>query len=140
MSHKKYISTGANPLSIDIMDEGHLRTFDFRGGLKHPVFKPPTYSTSKTWEQELLESHPSFNISFKLEEDIIIPEPESKEEVITEMESVPDENVEFSNTLEAKDWLNKEHGIPFTTINNKAKVIAKGKELGFNILFEYEKI
>jgi hypothetical protein len=138
MSRKKYISTGANPLSIDIMDEGILYSFDFRGGLKHPVFKPPVYVTSNVKEQQLLESYPSFNISFKLEETFIEKSETKEEEVIIEMESAS-KDVEFRNAFEAKNWLNKEHNIPFTMINNKAKVIAKGQELGFNILFESDK-
>jgi len=138
MSCKKYISTGANPLSIDIVDEGILYSFDFRGGLKHPVFKPPVYVTSKIKEQELLEKNPAFNVLFTLEE-IIVVKPETKEkEVIVESESVP-KDVEFPNANDAKTWLNKEHNIPFTKINNKAKVIATGQELGFNILFESDK-
>jgi len=48
-------------------------------------------------------------------------------------------DVEFPNAQEAKKWLNKKHGISFTELNNKAKVIAMGQELGFNILFESDK-
>jgi len=137
MSRKKYISTGANPLSIDVMDEGFLYSFDFRGGLKHPVFKPPVYITSDVKEQQLLEKNPAFNVLFILEE-AIYEKPQTKEEVIIEMDTMP-KDVEFSNAQEARKWLNKKHGIPFTELNNKAKVIAMGQELGFNILFESDK-
>jgi len=138
MSRKKYISTGASPLSIDIMDRGVLHTFDFRGGFKNPIFKPPSFLTDKIREQELLENHPSFNVSFKLEE-TFIEKPGSKEKkVIAELEAVP-KDVEFRNTQEAKNWLNKQYNVPFTKINNKEKVIAMGQELGFNILFESDK-
>ena len=139
MSRKKYISTGASPLSIDIMDRGILHTFDFRGGFKNPIFKPPSYLTDKIEEQELLETHPSFNVSFKLEETFVEQSGSKKKEaVILEQESAP-KDVEFRNTQEAKNWLNKNHNVPFTKINNKAKVIAMGQELGFNILFESDK-
>jgi hypothetical protein len=137
MSRKKYISTGANPLSIDVMDEGVLYSFDFRGGLKHPVFKPPVYVTSDIKEQQLLEKNPAFNVLFILEE-IIDEKPQAKEDIIVEQEPVP-KDVELPNAQEAKKWLNKKHGISFTKLNNKAKVIAIGQELGFNILFESDK-
>jgi hypothetical protein len=137
MSRKKYISTGANPLSIDVMDEGVLYSFDFRGGLKHPVFKPPVYITSNVKEQQLLEKNPAFNVLFILEE-AIYEKPQTKEEIIVAMDTVP-KDVEFSNAQEARKWLNKKHGISFTKLNNKAKVIAMGQELGFNILFESDK-
>lgn len=139
MSRKKYISTGANPLSIDKMDKGVLRTFDFKGGLKHPVFKAPSYSTDKIEEQKLLEAHPSFNVSFKLEVTIDEPEPipESKQEIGSEPE--PEiKDMEFRNVQDAKTWLNKEHGIPFYKINNKTKVTKEALNIGINMLFELD--
>jgi hypothetical protein len=137
MSRKKYISTGANPLSIDVMDEGVLYSFDFRGGLKHPVFKPPVYITSNVKEQQLLEKSPAFNVLF-ISEEVIDEKPQAKEDIIVEQEPVP-KDIELPNAQEAKKWLNKKHGISFTKLNNKAKVIAIGQELGFNILFESDK-
>ena len=57
---------GPNPYSIDLMDNGVLRTFDFRGGVNHPVFIPPSYTTNNPHEQELLESYPMFRITFRV--------------------------------------------------------------------------
>jgi len=135
MTRKKYISTGACPLSIDIMDGDMLRTFDFRGGFRNPVFKPPSYSTEKVEEQELLESHSSFNVSFKLEEVFEQPAPDPIQEVAV-MEELMMKEVSFRNVQEGKTWLNKEYGISFTKLNNKTKVIKEALDLGLNMLFE----
>jgi hypothetical protein len=133
MSKKKYISTGAIPLSIDIMDKGVLKTFDFRGGMKHPIFIPPSYITENEEEQQLLESCPSFNRFFKLEESFDIPE--FREDAIIEKEPEIKE-ITFPNVQDAKTWLNREHGVPFTKTKNKAKVIAEASNLGYNVQFE----
>ena len=42
----------------------------------------------------------------------------------------------FKNAQAAKDWLNDKYEVPFNQINNKTKIIAKAKELGFDLVFE----
>lgn len=131
---KKYISTGAIPLSIDIVHQGELLTFDFRGGKKHPVVIFPTFSTSSEKEQSLLENHPSFKKSFKLLE--IREEVNATKE---EVKKIQPEVVTFKNVQDAKDWLNKEHSISYTQLLNKEKVISAAQSVGAIIEFESEK-
>jgi len=145
MAKKKYISTGANPLSIDIMDGEVLYTFDFRGGLRHPRFIPPCFITEDSKEQKLLEDHSLYNKAFKLDVEPSIEEnKEDKPDVVTEGSKIEDETklkeVSFANAHDARLWLNKEHGISFTKIKNKAKIIEVANELGFDPQFETDKI
>lgn len=132
MGRKKYISTGAIPYSIDIVVGDRLRTFDFRGGLRHPAIKYPSYSTSDLTEQSLLEKHPSFGKSFILEEEVVI-EP-AAQEAEPELEVIP-----FKTVQDAKDWLNKEHGVSYNQILNRKQVIEQFKELNLNVSFENSK-
>jgi hypothetical protein len=128
MSRKKYISKGASPLSIDIADNGRLYTFDFKGGIKHPVVKLPIYTTSDPKEQELLENYPGFGVSYVLAEQ---PAPEVAEE--------PEDSMtvkRFKIVQEAKEWLNEKHEVPYNLITNKTRVLEKAMELGFLLEFE----
>ena len=138
MLRKKYISTGANPLSVDVTTgNGGLRTFDFRGGMKHPVIIPPFYATSDPEEQKLLESYPGFGVSYVLEgvEDKAEAETEVKREVKEEVKS---EGPTFDNVQQAKDWLNKEKGVPFSALKNKQMVIAEAEKLKIVLKFNKE--
>ena len=139
---KKYISTGANPLSVDIIDgNGMLRSFDFRGGMKHPVLIPPFYSTSDEKEQQLLESYPGFNKSYVLEasEEVIPEEVKKVEAVVNEVpgkvEELKSNEQSFDNVQQAKDWLNKEKGVPFSALKNKQMVIAEAEKLNIVLKF-----
>lgn len=153
MLRKKYISLGANPLSVDIFDDkGVLHSFDFRGGLKHLVIKPPFYITTDESEQKLLENYPGFGTSFKLEGSVEKPDvkpevkaevkPEPKPEAIEPIEPVVNElkpettERQFKNVQAAKDWLNDEHKVPFSQLTNKQKVIDEALKVGFILKFE----
>ena len=138
---KKYMSTGANPLSIDITDDnGVLRSFDFRGGMKHPIVIPPFYSTSNELEQKLLESYPGFNKSYVLEEgEEVIQEVEPVKAVVAEVlgkvEELESNEQSFDNVQQAKDWLNKEKGVPFSALKNKQMVITEAEKLNIVLKF-----
>jgi len=145
MSKKKYISTGANPLSIDIMDGEVLYTFDFRGGLRHPRFIPPCFITEDPKKQRLLEKHPLYNKEFMLDVELSLEENKDVEpSVTTEVPKMDYETklkeVSFANVQDAKIWLNREHGVSFTKTKNKAKIIDVAKKLKLNIRFETDKI
>lgn len=42
----------------------------------------------------------------------------------------------FSNAQAAKEWLNKEQGVPFSQMKNKTALLATAKEKGFDLVFE----
>lgn len=132
---KKYISLGDNPLSIDIVVQGQLQTFDFRGGIRQPIVVMPSLVTDDPKEQNLLENHAGFNVLFKLESEQKVGE-EKKPEPLAIIEQIEAQEKEFNNAQEAKEWLNSEHSVPFNQITTKEKVIAKALELGFNVTFK----
>ena len=143
MLRKKYISTGSNPLSIDIINKnGLFETFDFRGGLNHPIFIAPSYVTKDEEKQKLLESHITFGISYVLlrEEEV---QPETGVSVVTEQQIVEpaDEKFKtFKNAHEAKEWMVKELGVKMHTIKNKDLLMAKADELGLVLILESDTI
>ena len=140
MLRKKYISLGANPLSVDVFDDnGMLHTFDFRGGLKHPVVKPCFYYTTDEKEQQLLESYAGYGVSFALEgsaekADVIEPMKPIAAVVADKTEATTEKT--FKNVQEAKDWLNDTYKVPFSQLTNKQKVVDEALKVGFILSFE----
>lgn len=126
-----YISLGANPLSVDITDrDGRLRTFNFTGGLKHPVVRMPMYSTSKQFEQALLENYSGYGKSYILKEAAEKsnqPEEEKEYTVLT-----------FANVQQGREFLNREHNVSFFKLTNKTMLINEAEKLGIKLIFESE--
>lgn len=138
---KKYISMGASPLSVDIQAEGILRSFDFYGGMKSPVVKMPFYSTSDETEQQILESHPSFNVSFKLSDEskAEVEKTEVKEIEVEETQSNEIALKTFKTFGEAKSWINEHHEIPFNKLTNSTLIQAEFEKLGYSLEIETQK-
>lgn len=154
---------GPNPYSIDLVDNGVLRTFDFRGGVNHPVFIPPSYTTNNPHEQELLENYPMFGVTFRVgtvteEEEDRRPKTEAviKEEAQgkaqAEKQDIASQQAEgkeaeqndankkgpkvFKNAQEAKNWLIKEKKVAANAVRNKELMMAKAKEMGIELILE----
>ena len=121
---KKYISTEASPLSVDILtDNGAFRSFDFTGGLKHPVIRMPHIVLIDEADQKLLESHVSFGKSFILEEKPKLQEPTPSNKEVKESDEVLITEKVLPRVTDGKNWLNEEHGVSFSKLQNKASVI-----------------
>ena len=148
---------GASPLSVDIQVGETLHSFDFYGGMKSPIVKLPIYSTSDEKEQQILESYPGFNVSFKLsnetlmlieetkasEIEVLTPIEEEKTpeiEVITEEVKVPEKVVKTFKTLsEAKAWINETHEIPFHKLSNSGYMTEEFEKLNYTLVIENAK-
>ncbi len=141
MVRKKYISLGAMPLSISIVDNGTLKSFNFRGGLRRPKFIPPFYVTTDEKEQRLLESSPSYTSSFKLESatettDENVTTGNSTEPAVN-LASEPDlKELTFKTVQAAKDWIQEKFGLAPTKFPNREKVAEFLAEKGYTINFE----
>lgn len=128
------------PLSVDVMDNGILRSFDFRGGLRHPKFVPPFYITDNEKDQKLLESSPSFGKSFKLdgvEESVKT----TQEDKVTNPEpGNPEINkITFDTIQDAKDWLRAEpFKVHHAKLSNENKIIEVAKDFGYAITINPE--
>lgn len=148
---------GASPLSVDIQVGETLHSFDFYGGMKSPIVKLPIYSTSDEKEQQILESYPGFNVSFKLsnetlmlieetnasEIEVLTPVEEEKTpeiEVIAEEVKVPEKVVKTFKTLsEAKAWINETHEIPFHKLSNSGYMTEEFEKLNYTLVIENAK-
>ena len=148
---------GASPLSVDIQVGETLHSFDFYGGMKSPIVKLPIYSTSDEKEQQILESYPGFNVSFKLsnetlmlieetkasEIEVLTPVEEEKKpeiEVTTEEVKVPEKVTKTFKTLsEAKAWINETHEIPFHKLSNSGYMTEEFEKLNYTLVIENAK-
>ena len=99
---------GASPLSVDIQVGESIRSFDFYGGMKSPIIKLPTYSTSDEKEQEILESYPGFNVSFKLSNETLMLIEEAKVSEIEEIEEAEEVDTEDSEVPETTTLIEDE--------------------------------
>ena len=137
MSRKKYISLGAMPLSVDILDNGILKTFEFRGGLRHPRFVAPFFITSDKKEQNLLEASVTYGKSFVLEsEDITVS---SDNDTVEQSTPVPDPSgtlLQFKTVQSAKDWIHEKYEIHQSKFPNRNKVTEFLAEKGYTVVFE----
>lgn len=112
---------GASPLSVDIQIGETLHSFDFYGGMKSPIVKLPIYSTSDEKEQEILESYPGFNVSFKLSDETLMLIEEAKASEIEEVE----EETEDSEVPETTTTIEDEE----TSENEDSEVTEDEKEV-----------
>ncbi len=137
MSHKKYISLGAMPLSVDVMDNGILRTFDFRGGLRHPKFVAPFFITSDKKEQDLLEGSVTYGKSFILEsEEITKPESVQSASEVPFISDASETSLLFKTVQAAKDWIYEKYEIHQSKFPNRNKVVEFLAEKGITVKFE----
>lgn len=137
MSRKKYISLGAMPLSVDILDNGSLKTFEFRGGLRHPKFVAPFFITSDKKEQDLLEASVTYGKSFVLEsEEIIEPAIVNNVGEITSIPDSSEKSLQFKTVQAAKDWIHEKYGVHQSKFPNRNKVTEFLAEKGYTVVFE----
>lgn len=157
--NKRYEAINRKSLLLVVMlpDSERTRTIEFLNGygLRNSAY----LQTSDENLQTILDNDHRLNKTYRLAEINGMPieeyearesQKEEKEEVQEETEpkteepkvdepTEQDEGVKtktFKNAQVAKDWLNSEHGVPFHEISNKAKIITKAQELGFDLVFE----
>lgn len=141
MPKKKYRSKYTLSLSVAIKIDGENRFIDFDGGYVHPRRMNGTYSTSNPKIQESLEKHPFYKKEFDLvkvfespEEKAVTKEAKEPVEEATVIEAAPqkDDHIvsEAANGQQAKEELNKKHGIPWSRLKNLEMVRAESKILG----------
>jgi len=139
MGKKFYISLEANPLSVDILVGGRLRSADFTGGLKHPIIVMPKFMTEDVELQKALEEYSGYGKSFILEKEEI-----EDVTIVTDLEEsqTPDADTpvpsSFPNVKEAKTWFNKFKGISYGKMSTKEKLLAVASEFGVSLVFDNE--
>lgn len=151
--NKRYVANNRQSLMIIINHPGlGQTTIEFKPG--YGLRSEGYFLTNDPEMQDALESDKRYEKSYRLAEidnmDIaeytarkIIAEREKEESKELPKEN-PAEETEQDNTPKkrsfetsqaAKDWLNKEHNVPFNQISNRKKIVDKATELGFNIEF-----
>lgn len=99
----------------------------FTGGRTHPKMVFGTYRTSDPSIIAALENHPKYGIDW-------VCESEKRMEVLISTKpgevKVDDKMIVTgaTNSQQAREWLNKNKGIPFTKMRNKGEVLAVAKE------------
>ena len=123
--------TYRNLVSIDFsttINAGGAPVFiHFTGGRIHPKRINGIYRTSRPDIIEALDTHPKYGIDW-------ICESESESKGAVEIKpgelQVEDKMVVSGpiNSQQAREWLNKNKGVPFTKMRNKAEVMQMAKE------------
>lgn len=160
--NKRYVANNRRSLTMGVrLQSGQSYTIEFFNG--YGLRNEGYFLTNNVEVQEALESDPRFNKSYRLEEidnvniaeynalqelkkrKVVVPAEEPKAEVITaetpaepvdEVVAEESKNLEFDNAQTAKNFLNKEHGVPFSQMKNKAAILKSAEELGFKIVFK----
>lgn len=139
--NKRYVANNRQSLVLVLVTGENQMSIEFKPG--YGLRDEGYFLTNDLKVQQILEKDPRYKKSYRLAEidnmDIaeyiarnIIKEKETPKEV------VKDDMKPFTTSQEAKDWLNKEHAVPFNQITNKKKIIDKALELGFKIEFVNE--
>lgn len=99
----------------------------FSGGRTHPKMVFGTYRTSNPSIIAALENHPKYGIDWVCESEKKVEDP-----ITVKLGEVKvDDKMVVSgatNSQQAREWLNKNKGIPFTKMRNKGEVLAVAKE------------
>jgi len=145
--NKRYVANNRQSLMIIINHPGlGQTTIEFKPG--YGLRSEGYFLTNDPDMQDALENDKRYKKSYRLAEidnmDIaeytarkILSEKKDetpKEPLTTEVDNSPNK-ISFETSQAAKDWLNKEHNVPFNQISNRKKIVDKATELGFNIEF-----
>lgn len=82
--------------------------------------------------QKALEATPAFNVYFYKSGEFDWMELEAKEEE----EAHVDKSKTFKSVIEAKEWINKTHNIPYSRIKNMEALENEFSALGFQLIIE----
>lgn len=137
---KTYRSIHAKTLIVYIEVNGTGIGCTFNGGMSYPKMLNGSYATANPDIQKVLESHPGFNKQFEVTKEVALKGDVKKTEPVKETKTTeePDELVkegdvimsEAINGQQAKNELNKKHGVPWSKLKNNAMVKEQAKERG----------
>lgn len=142
---KIYQSKSATRLVVTVRT-GERKVFcEFTGGSTHPRIITGSYTTTNPDIQQQLEKCPAFNKTYFLRQVI---EEEQSQQVEVSLREIPQGKVieitpedeepmaqpgsieAVTSLLKARDFMNKEHGIPHSKLKNRAEVESAARELG----------
>lgn len=129
---KKYITRSLSFL-ITIKVDGKIKNIKFEKISSN--FKGMSYITGDEKIQKALEATTAFGHSFTIDKKYNPePEPETDEKANSnnKLESLPP----FNTVNEAKDYFNKEHGVPVSKLMTRAAIISEAEKLGFEVQFD----
>ena len=123
--------TYRNLVSVDFsttINAGGENVFiHFTGGRLHPKRVNGIYRTSKPDVINALDSHPKYGIDW-----ICISEDRKEEPVEVKPGEIKVEDKMIvtgpANSQQAREWLNKNKGVPFTRMKNRSEVLNMAKE------------
>lgn len=96
-------------------------------------FKGMSYITDDPKIQKALEATHAFGRSFILDPKY---NPEPVEEVKEEKPQSLLKEIKFTTVNDGKDYFNSEHSIPVSKLMTRKDVVAEGKDLGYEVIFE----
>lgn len=133
---KKKYTTRSLAYAVTINVDG--KPIDVKFEKTSSNFKGLAYITDDEKIQKALESTKAFRNSFTLDPKFV-DDSLKKEEILND--NVNDNNdgmVEkpFATVNEAKDFFNKEHGIPVSKLMTRAAISMEAEKLGFEVQFD----
>ena len=132
---KKKYSTRSLSYTVAIKVDGKPRHITFEKLSSN--FKGLSYISGDEKIQKALESTKAFGNSFTLDKKFR-PEEEPSEPKEGGQTPTGEELTEksFATVNEAKDFFNKEHGIPVSKLMTRAAIISEAEKLGFEVQFD----
>lgn len=132
---KKKYSTRSLSYTVSIKVDGKLQHITFEKLSSN--FKGLSYITDDEKIQKALESTKAFGNSFILDKKYKSEEEFS--ELKNEGQTPPVNKLtekSFTTVNEAKDFFNKEHGVPVSKLMTRAAIISEAEKLGFEVQFD----
>ncbi len=140
MASKRYVANNRDSLLIILaLPEKRQASIEFIPG--YSLRREGYFITSNETLQQALEEDARFGKKYRLAEidGMLIEEYNARKALGLKDKSVEKEGQtekSFKTVQQARDWLNREHNIPFTVLGNKARITEKACELGFQLTFE----
>lgn len=131
--NKRYVANNRQNLQIIVNLPKQQVTITFNSG--YGLRREAYFITRNEELQKALEEDARFNKSYRLAEidNMNISEYNARKAIELSQMPEPTQDMEFRTNTDAKEWINRTHGVPYAKIVNKAMLTIEYAKLGITL-------